>query len=119
MGKFNIYKIDMYDDYKVGEVEAGTDDEAIKGYLASNGITDEEEASRYFPVNAERFYCHECNKHFDFPKMVSESRGEFWGMACSETVAYCPHCGGWEFEEVDPKGFWNISQNLINKEVEA
>lgn len=27
-------------------------------------------------------------------KRVEESRGEFWGAPCWETMYYCPCCGG-------------------------
>lgn len=53
-----------------------------------------------------RFICCECGKEFDEPRAVQESRGEFWGVPCSETVYYCPFCGG-DFEEVqEPKEYW-------------
>lgn len=41
-----------------------------------------------------KFKCLDCGKEFDYPKIVEEPRGEFWGMPCTESVAYCPFCGG-------------------------
>ena len=40
------------------------------------------------------FKCLDCGRIFDSPKVVEESRGEFWGMPCTETMYYCPYCGG-------------------------
>ena len=40
-----------------------------------------------------RFHCESCGRDFDRPRQVEESRGEFWGAPCSETMYYCPHCG--------------------------
>lgn len=45
-----------------------------------------------------RFRCMECGRTFDEPKRVQESRGEFWGVPCYETMRYCPFCMG-DFEE--------------------
>lgn len=50
----------------------------------------------------DRFICLDCGKTFDSPKVVEESRGEFWGAPCWETVAYCPYCMG-DFEEYKPE----------------
>ena len=47
------------------------------------------------------FMCYECQNEFDTPKYVQESRGEFWGMPCSETMSYCPFCGSEAFDERD------------------
>ena len=38
------------------------------------------------------FKC-ECGAMFEYPKEVEESRGEFWGIPCTETMYYCPECG--------------------------
>lgn len=42
-------------------------------------------------------YCAACKSWFDdySEETVEESRGEFWGMPCSETMhyRYCPYCG--------------------------
>jgi len=46
-----------------------------------------------------RFIC-ECGAMFDEPKAVQESRGEFWGVPCSETMYYCPVCGDECFREM-------------------
>ena len=43
------------------------------------------------------YKCLECGHIFDEPKSWNESRGEFWGSSCSETLCGCPHCeGGYE-----------------------
>ena len=41
-----------------------------------------------------RFKCWDCGKYFNEYEEVREDRGEFWGIPCFETVAYCPYCGG-------------------------
>lgn len=46
------------------------------------------------------FKCCECGHVFKEPKSWQESRGEFWGVPCSETMYGCPICEG-DFEEVD------------------
>lgn len=46
------------------------------------------------------FKCCECGCIFEEPKSWQESRGEFWGIPCSETMYGCPNCEG-DFEEVD------------------
>lgn len=38
------------------------------------------------------FKCFLCNRTFDSPIAVEESRGEFWGIPCSETMYYSPCC---------------------------
>ena len=43
----------------------------------------------------------ECGCVFDRPRAVRESRGEFWGVPCYETMYYCPACGDGCFDEVD------------------
>lgn len=44
----------------------------------------------------DKFICLECGNVFDEDDIVSwsESRGEFWGVACSETVSGSPCCEG-------------------------
>ena len=39
--------------------------------------------------------CRECESIFneDELKIVHEPRGEFWGIPCTEPMAYCPYCG--------------------------
>ena len=39
------------------------------------------------------FKCGDCERLFDKPEIVRESRGEFWGMPAYEDVAICPYCG--------------------------
>lgn len=46
------------------------------------------------------FRC-ECGAVFEHPKMVPESRGEFWGVPCWENMYYCPVCGDDCFDECD------------------
>lgn len=46
------------------------------------------------------FKC-ECGHIFEEPKVVHESRGEFWGAPCWEKMYYCPHCGSDCFDEYD------------------
>lgn len=40
------------------------------------------------------YRCMSCGKLFDADdvKKVEESRGEFWGMPCTETMYYSPCC---------------------------
>ena len=49
------------------------------------------------------FKCNSCGKIFDEPYnySVEESRGEYWGIPCTETMYYseCPHCGEDDFVE--------------------
>ena len=44
--------------------------------------------------------CNDCFHVFDDDEIATwrESRGEFWGMPCYETVSGCPKCHG-EFED--------------------
>lgn len=37
--------------------------------------------------------CFNCGAIFEYPKLVREYRGEFWGSPAYETVGYCPCCG--------------------------
>lgn len=46
------------------------------------------------------YRCEDCGALFYEPKAVQESRGEYWGVPCSETVYYCPCCGSECFDEV-------------------
>lgn len=45
------------------------------------------------------YKCFDCGYEFDEPITWQESRGEFWGAPCYETVCGCPNCKG-EYEEV-------------------
>ena len=51
--------------------------------------------------------CYECGWVGDSSELraVQESRGEFWGIPCSETVYYCPCCGSEYIDEDDGKPF--------------
>lgn len=46
------------------------------------------------------FKCEDCGKTFDWPNKVAESRGEYWGIPCTEDVYYCPYCGSPYFDEL-------------------
>lgn len=46
------------------------------------------------------FRCCNCGKLFDWPVEERESRGEYWGVPCFETVYYSPCCMD-DFEEVE------------------
>ena len=111
--KYYIYQREMGgDDYRLTNnyrdltpiiIEAETKEEAEKIYLKDNEI-DDEDAWLFYAVDVkseEKFKCEECGKLFGYPKIVKESRGEYWGIPCHEDVAYCPHCGGWDFHEVE------------------
>ncbi len=47
------------------------------------------------------YRCCNCGKEFDADevKIVEESRGEFWGMPCTERMYYSPCCTD-SFEDV-------------------
>lgn len=45
------------------------------------------------------YKCIDCGTVFKHPETWQESRGEYWGMPCSETVSGCPVCRG-DYEEV-------------------
>lgn len=47
-----------------------------------------------------KYICLECGCEFDVPARWEESRGEFWGVPCSETMYGCPDCEG-DFEEIE------------------
>lgn len=38
------------------------------------------------------FKCNCCGELFEEPKMIAESRGEYWGMPCYEKIAVSPCC---------------------------
>lgn len=44
------------------------------------------------------YRCLDCGHEFDTPVSWEESRGEFWGIPCAETMYGCPYCKG-DFEE--------------------
>lgn len=48
------------------------------------------------------FKCENCGRIFteDEIKFVEESRGEFWGVPCTETMSYSPCCTD-NFEELE------------------
>lgn len=47
------------------------------------------------------YICLDCGRIFEDgeQKTWSESRGEFWGVSCSEEMSGCPDCGG-DYEEI-------------------
>lgn len=49
-----------------------------------------------------KYFCWNCKCEVpgDDLKAIEESRGEFWGTPCYETVYVCPHCGSDDLEEV-------------------
>ena len=47
------------------------------------------------------YKCNDCGNEFTQLKAVEESRGEFWGIPCSETMYYCPFCDGDDVEEIE------------------
>lgn len=52
-----------------------------------------------------KYRCMECGKIFDQDELArwEESRGEFWGMPCTETMIGCPACHSGDYEEYDPE----------------
>lgn len=50
-----------------------------------------------------RYKCAYCGCIFDEEDAgtYSESRGEFWGEPCYETMLCCPECRSTDFEECD------------------
>lgn len=46
------------------------------------------------------YRCYNCGKTFSTPKIVYESRGEYWGIPCTETMYYSPCCGDEDFDEI-------------------
>ena len=54
----------------------------------------------------DRFRCCDCGRTFDEPKEVQESRGEFWGSPCWETMYYCPYCNGDYEENTEGREYW-------------
>ena len=47
------------------------------------------------------YKCYDCGNVFDDPDVWEESRGEYWGVSCSESVSGCPNCHG-DYEESTP-----------------
>lgn len=45
------------------------------------------------------YKCLECGFEFEEPTTWRESRGEFWGAPCYESMRGCPRCKG-EYDEV-------------------
>lgn len=56
------------------------------------------------------YCCIECGHIFSEDDVTTwqESRGEYWGTSCSETVSGCPHCKGdyVETHKCDSCGEW-------------
>lgn len=55
---------------------------------------------------AKLLICANCGRAFDEPRLVYESRGEFWGAPAYEPMSYSPCCND-DYEEYDSeyKGF--------------
>lgn len=50
------------------------------------------------------FQCCDCSNYFVSPKVIRESRGEWFGVPSYEDVYKCPFCSddmGYEFEEIE------------------
>lgn len=104
--KYYIYQREMGgDDYRITTYDAETKEQARNAYLKDNGMTeDDEDAWLFYAVSVkseERFKCEDCGKLFGYPKIIKESRGEYWGIPCQEDVGVCPHCGSGFFYEVE------------------
>ena len=52
-----------------------------------------------------RYYCLDCHTWFSHPHVeeVEESRGEYWGVPCTETCyyEYCPNCNSEEVADTE------------------
>lgn len=48
-----------------------------------------------------KYRCRDCGEYCDEPRYVEEDRGEFWGIPCTERIAYCPHCEYGEIDDAD------------------
>ena len=47
------------------------------------------------------YKCNDCGRLFEVPDSYEESRGEFWGVPCTETMYMCPYCERDDFEEYE------------------
>lgn len=49
-----------------------------------------------------KYLCWNCDNEIkgEDLKRVEESRGEFWGTPCYETMFVCPNCGSDDLEEI-------------------
>jgi DNA-directed RNA polymerase subunit RPC12/RpoP len=47
------------------------------------------------------YKCENCGAIFSEQRMIQESRGEYWGVPCYETMYYCPKCGNEDFDEYE------------------
>ena len=60
------------------------------------------------------YKCVDCGAVFDEPDTWEESRGEYWGFPCTETVCGCPECRG-DYEEAfecEECGEWFFKDEL-------
>ena len=50
-----------------------------------------------------KLICVDCGRVLDEDELidVKESRGEYWGMPCWETLGGCPYCKCVDFEEYE------------------
>lgn len=62
------------------------------------------------------FKCTECGRVFEEPAEWEESRGEYWGVPCTETMYGCPYCGGYfeEAKECEECGEWRLREELTD-----
>lgn len=111
MTEYYIYEREMYgDDYRCTEgglgstipviIEADSKEEAKSKYLKKMGWENDEDEWKFYAVTVAstmRFVCEDCGKPFGYPKIIKESRGEYWGIPCTEDVGVCPHCGSGQF----------------------
>lgn len=51
-----------------------------------------------------KYRCNDCGRIFDEDEIATwnESRGEFWGQPCYETMSGCPYCHSGDLDEYDP-----------------
>ena len=47
------------------------------------------------------YRCNDCGREFDELEFWQESRGEFWGIPCTETMSGCPYCYSGDYDKYD------------------
>ena len=67
------------------------------------------------------YRCIDCGAIFEDPVTWKESRGEYWGFPCSETMSGCPECEGDYEEALECKecGKWHSKEELDDGLCEA
>lgn len=60
------------------------------------------------------YKCIDCETIFEEPDTWQESRGEYWGFPCTETVSGCPECRSGYEEAFECKrcGEWFFEDEL-------